>query len=114
MAQFPTNHLDFDVFIAITDADNKPLGGYQVLGQHSDGLQLDSEISANDWTVNSGAMHYKGGNIKYTMLNSPEGVWTLQLVDEARNPVAPAIEFSFDPSNPAWYFILYRLDVISQ
>jgi hypothetical protein len=106
--RFPTNHLDFDVFVAVTDDDNKPLGGYRVVGQHSSGLQSDSEVSAGDWTVNSGAMHYKAGNVKYSRLKSPGGIWTLQLVDEAGQPVAPPVEFPFDPADPAWYFLLYQ------
>lgn len=106
--RFPTNHFDFDVFVAITNNDNKPLGGYRVLGRHSSGLQWDSDVSANDWTVNSGAMHYKAGNVKYSMLKSPGGTWTLQLVDEAGQPVAPPVEFLFDLADPAWYFLLYK------
>jgi len=106
--RFPTNHFDFDVFVAITNDDNKPLGGYRLLGRHSSGLQWDSDVSANDWTVNSGAMHYKAGNVKYSMLQSPGGTWTLQLVDEAGQPVAPPVEFSFDLADPAWYFLLYK------
>jgi hypothetical protein len=74
-----TNHLNFDVFVAITDENNKPLSGYRVLGRHSSGLQADSQVSAGDWTVNSGASQYKGGNLKYEAFNSPTGVWTLQL-----------------------------------
>ncbi len=109
-AQFPTNHLNFDVYVAITDDDNRPLSGYRLLGRHSSGLQIDSQVSAGDWTVNSGAMHYKGGNMKYEAPNSPTGMWTLQLVDEANNPVAVPVEFSFDAANPTWYFLLYRLN----
>jgi hypothetical protein len=105
---FPTSHLNFDVYVAITDAHNKPLRGYRVLGQHSSGLQVESQVSANDWTVNSGAMHYKAGNIKYEVLNSPGGVWTLHLVNEAGQPVAPPLEISFDASSPTWHFVLYR------
>jgi hypothetical protein len=107
-AQFPTNHPNFDVYIAITNADNKPLSGYRVVGVHSGGLQIDSQPSAGDWTVNSGAMHYKGGNLKYEAPNSPTGTWRLQLVDEANNSAAPPFEFSFDAQNPTWYFLLYR------
>lgn len=108
-AQFPTNHLNFDVYVAITNADNGPLSGYRLLGSHSGGLQVESQVSAGDWTVNSGAKHYKAGNIKYEAPNSPTGVWTLQLVDETGAPVAPPVEFSFDAANPTWYFLWYRL-----
>ena len=87
-SQFPTSHPNFDVYVAITNADNRPISGYRVLGTHSSGLQIDSQVSAGDWTVNSGAMHYKAGNIKYEAPNSPEGLWTLQLVDEANNPAS--------------------------
>lgn len=96
------------MYIAVTGAENTPLSGYRVLGSHSSGFQLESRVSASDWTDNSGAMHYKAGNIKYEVFNSPDGVWTLQLVDEADQPVAPPLEFPFDPANPTWYFILYR------
>jgi hypothetical protein len=96
------------VYVAITNPDNRPLSGYRVLGTHSSGLQIDSPVSAGDWTANSGAMHYKAGNIKYEAPNSPAGVWTLQLVDEANNPVAPPVEFPFDPASPTWYFLLYQ------
>jgi outer membrane biosynthesis protein TonB len=106
--QFPTSHPNFDVYIAITDANNTPLSGYRVLGQHSGGLQVESQISANAWTANSGAMHYKAGNIKYEVPDSPGGVWSLQLVDEAGHQVAPSVELSFDSSDPTWYFVLYR------
>lgn len=105
---FPTSHLNFDVYVAITNSDNHPLRGYRVIGQHSDGRQVDSAISADRWTENSGAMWYKAGNIKYQVLNSPSGVWTLQLVDEAAQPVAPPVQFSFEAENPNWYFVLYR------
>ncbi len=108
-AQFPTSHLNFDIYVAITDTDNRPLSGYRLLGRHSGGLQIESQVSAGDWTVNSGAKHYKAGNIKYEAPNSPTGVWTLQLVDEAGAPVAPPVEFPFDTANPTWYFLLYRL-----
>lgn len=84
------------------------MSGYRVIGRHSSGLQIDSQVSANDWTVNSGAKHYKAGNVKYEAFNSPSGTWTLQLVDEAGQPVAPAIDFPFDTTSPSWYFIIYR------
>lgn len=106
---FPTSHPNFDVFIAVTGADNQPLAGYRVLGTHTGGLQLESAVSAGDWTENSGAMHYKAGNIKVQALNSPGGVWTLQLVDGAGTPVAPAVDLPFDESAPNWYFLLYRM-----
>jgi hypothetical protein len=107
-AQFGTTHLNFDVFIAITDADNHPLAGYRVIGGHSSGLQLESAPSAAAWTENSGAMHYKAGNIKYAVPNSPSGVWNLQLIDSDGNPVGPPVEFSFDANNPTWYFLYYE------
>jgi len=106
--KFPTSHLNFDVYIAVVDGGNNPLAGYRVLGQHSDGMQVDSEVSTDRWTENSGAKHYKAGNIKYEVLNSPGGVWVLQLVDEAGQPTAPPLEFPFDPANPTWYFVLYQ------
>jgi hypothetical protein len=107
-SQFPTSHLNFDVYVAITNPENRPLSGYRVLGTHSSGLQIDSQISASDWTVNSGAMHYKAGNIKVEAPNSPAGIWTLQLVDDSNTAVAPPVEFSFDAASPTWYFLLYR------
>jgi hypothetical protein len=108
MGQFPTSHLNFDVFIAVVDDHNKPLPDYRVIGTHSSGLHIESDISAEDWTVNSGAMHYKAGNIKYVALNSPSGLWTLQLVDAAGTPVGPPVELPFDLENPSWYFLLYE------
>jgi hypothetical protein len=105
---FPTNHLNFDIFIAVVDQKNKPLGGFRVTGTHSNGWQVESALTAGDWTENSGAMHYKGGNVKFTAPNSPTGLWTMQLVDEANTPVAPPVEFPFDENNPTWYFLLYE------
>ena len=109
-ASFPTNHFDFDVYVAITDQDNKPLSGYRVAAQHSSGQQTTTETSAGDWTVNSGAMHYKAGNLKVSVPKSDSGAWALQLLDEAGNPVAPIAEFQFDNSAPTWYFIIYKRD----
>lgn len=105
---FPTNHLDFDVYIAVTDANNTPLSGYKVVGVHSSGLRVESALSAGDWTENSGAMYYKAGNIKYQVTNSPGGVWQLQLVDQTGAAAAEPLDFSFDPANLKWYFVLYR------
>lgn len=105
---YETNHPDFDVYVAITDANNKPLSRYRVVGSHSSGLQVESQPSAGDWTVNSGARQYKGGNVKFSAPNSPTGTWNLQLVDEANQPVAPAIQFPFDAAKPTWNFVLYR------
>lgn len=109
-ASFPTNHLDFDVYVAITSQDNKPLNGYRVAAFHSNGLQITTEPSAGDWTVNSGARHYKAGNLKISVPQSESGAWTLHLLDEAGTLVAPTIEFPFDNSAPTWYFIIYRRD----
>ncbi len=106
--QFFTGKPDFDVFIGVTNGDNQPLAGYRVLTSHSAGIQMETNTSAGDWTENSGANHYKAGNIKYNFANSPDGVWTLQLIDEAGQPVAAPLEIPFDTSNPAWYFVLYR------
>ncbi len=106
--RFDTNHLNFDVYIGITDADNIPLSGYRVIGTHSSGLQIESQVSARDWTANSGAMHYKAGNIKYEAPNSPSGIWTLQLVDPDGNPAGPPVDFPFEASSPTWYFLLYQ------
>ena len=77
------------MFVAITDDDNSPLSGYRIVGTHDSGLQLESRESAGAWTENSGAMHYKAGNIKYEALNSP-------------------VEFSFDTANPTWYFLYFE------
>jgi hypothetical protein len=107
-AGFETNHLNFDVYVAVVDRNNTPLRDYRVIGTHSSGMQQESGPSAGDWTQNSGAMHYKAGNMKYEVFNSPGGVWTLQLVDPAGQPAAPPIEFPFDPSGPSWYFIVYE------
>jgi hypothetical protein len=109
-ASFPTNHLDFDVYVAVTNQDNKPLSGYRVAAQHSSGQQITTEASAGDWTVNSGAMHYKAGNLKVNVPQSTSGAWSLQLLDEAGNPAAPIVEFPFENSAPTWYFIIYRRD----
>jgi hypothetical protein len=94
--------------VAITDSKNKPLSDYRVIGTHPNGLQVESQVSAADWTVNSGAMHYKAGNIKYEAPNSPTGVWTLQLVDAQNNPVSPPVQFPFDATDPTWYFLIYE------
>jgi hypothetical protein len=107
-AQFPTNHFNFDIYIAIVNDDNRPLSDYRVIGVHSSGLQITSPISAGDWIVNSGAMHYKAGNVKYEAPNSPTGTWTLQLVDGGNTPVAPPVEFTFDTASPTWYFLIYE------
>ena len=107
-AQFPTNHPNFDVYVAIVNNDNRPLSDYRVIGTHSSGLQVESRASDGDWTVNSGANHYKGGNLKYEAPNSSTGVWKLQLVVSANTPVGPPIDFSFDAVNPTWYFIIYE------
>jgi len=105
---FPTSHLNFDVYIGVTDTDNHPLTGYRIIGTHSNGQQIESRESARDWTENSGAMWYKAGNIKYEAMSSPQGTWTLQLVDNSGQPVAPPIAFQFNPDDPTWYFLLYR------
>jgi len=106
-ASFPTSHLNFDVYVAITDKKNKPLRDYRVIGTHSSGLHYEGQGSAGDGTAISGAMHYKAGNIKVEVSNSPTGLWTLQLVDSDNQPVAPPVEFPFDTANPTWYFLLY-------
>jgi hypothetical protein len=105
--RFPTNHPDFDVYVAITDAGNHPLSGYRVVGSLSGAGQVESQASAGDWTVNSGAMQYKAGNLKFQSSDSPAGTWTLRLVDQAGSQVAPPLELSFDPAQPTWYFVLY-------
>ncbi len=107
-AKFETTHLNFDVFVAVTDAENNPLSGYRMIGTHSSGQQIESQASAGAWTENSGAMHYKAGNIKYAVPNSPGGVWTLQLVDSDGNPAAPPVQFPFDANSPTWYFLYYQ------
>lgn len=106
--EFGTNHLNFDVYVAITDKNNNPLNNYRVIGTHSGGMQVESAVSAGAWTENSGANHYKAGNIKYAIPNSPSGVWNLQLVDADNIPVAPPVELPFDANNPTWYFLLYE------
>jgi hypothetical protein len=107
-ASFPTNHLDFDVYVAITGDNNQPLNGYRVAAFHSSGLQITTEPSAGDWTVNSGARHYKAGNLKLSVPQSDSGAWSLHLLDEGGAPAAPIVEFPFDNSAPTWYFIIYR------
>ncbi len=107
-ANFPTGNPNFDAYVAVTDEGNNPLAGYRLLGRHSDGRTVDSRVSANRWTENSGAMHYKAGNIKYEAPNSATGVWTLQLVNEANQPVAPPLEIPFATQDPTWHFVLYR------
>jgi hypothetical protein len=94
--------------VAITDDNNNPLSNYRVIGTHSGGLQVESAVSAGAWTENSGANHYKAGNIKYAVPNSPSGIWKLQLVDDDNIPVAPLVELPFDSNNPTWYFLFYE------
>lgn len=105
---FPTNHENFDVFVAITNQKNRPMSGYRIIGTHDSGRQIETPASAGDWTENSGAMHYKAGNVKFRVPNSPPGQWTLQLVDEANTPVGPPVVFNFDIYDPTWYFLLYE------
>lgn len=108
--KFDTNHPNFDVYVAVVNDNNRPLGDYRVIGTHSTGLQVESPPSANDWTENSGAMHYKAGNIKFQAANSPGGVWTLQLVDAQGQPAAEPVPLDFDSAHPSWYFIIFERD----
>ena len=105
---FDTSHFNFDVYVAVVDDNNKPLPDYRIIGVHSSGMQIESRPSARDWTHNSGAMHYKAGNIKYEVMNSPTGVWTLQLVTPDGALAAPPVEYAFDSNSPSWYFLIYE------
>ncbi len=107
-AGFETNHPNFDVYVAVVDSSNKHLPDFRVIGTHSSGMQVDSRPTANDWTENSGAMHYKGGNLKYEVMNSPGGEWTLQLVGPDGAPAAPPLVFPFDLASPRWYFVIFE------
>jgi hypothetical protein len=106
---FPTGKDDFDAFIAVTDANNNPLGGYRIMGTHSNGQQLESQPSVDRWSENSGAMHYKAGNIKLHVTDSPEGEWTLTLVNAENQVAAASVNLAVDRAAPQWYFLLFRL-----
>jgi hypothetical protein len=69
---------------------------------------VDSAVSAPEWTENSGAMWYKGANLKYHVANSSSGTWTMQLVNGDNQPVAEPVVLNFDTNNLTWYFLLYR------
>jgi len=106
---FPTGKDDLDVFVAVTDADNNPLDGYRILGAHSNGQQMESQTSVARWSENSGAMHYKAGNIKLHIEHSPAGSWALTLVDQTNQVVAAPVDLASDPAAPQWHFLLFRL-----
>ena len=106
---FPTGKGDLDVFVAITDRNNNPVGDYHLLVTNASGQSLESATSVDRWSENSGANHYKAGNIKLHYENVVAGDWTLTLMDAANQVVAEPFVLAFEPAAPQWFFILFRL-----
>jgi len=97
--------------IAVTDAGGTPLGGYQLLGKHSSGIDYKSAPSSWQYDAVNGLGGYvKQGNLKFEPPGGfQDGTWTIWLVDSNGGRVSADVSLSYssDPNTWAWDFIWF-------
>ena len=103
------------VYVAITDQNNTPLGGYRVVGDSAQSpyqSHVESPPSCYNWCATSGRGGYiKAANVKFEPGPFIDGTWNIYLVDGAGQQVSPVVPltYSTDPNAWRWDFVAFRL-----
>lgn len=110
-----TTNSSIIVFVAITDQNNTPLGGYRVVGD-SPQVEFNSHVesgeSCYDWCGGTGVGGYvKVSNAKFEPGAFIDGTWNIYLVDGGGAQVSPVVplNYSTDPGAWRWDFVAFKL-----
>ncbi len=98
------------MYIAVTSANNVPIGGMKIIGDHSpSGMHVESPATCFNWCAPTApGGDAKVGNVKFEPPAYIAGTWTLKLVDGGGALAAAPVTVGVDPANPQWYFLLFR------
>ncbi len=107
---YPTSNPILVMYIALTDANNTPIGGLKVVGDHTPtGDHWVSGESCFDFCkVNGLEGTLKFGNVTFEPPRYETGVWNLYVVDGAGNQVSNVIPVTVDFNAPGWFFLMLR------
>lgn len=108
---FKTTNPILVMYVALTDANNVPVGGLKVVGDHQpSGAHVESALSCHkDFCKRNGeAGTIKQGNVAFEPPVYETGVWNLYVVDGGGAQVSPVIPVTVDFANPGWFFISLR------
>jgi hypothetical protein len=107
-----TNHPAIVVYVAITDANNVPVGGLKVVGDHSSGQHVESAQSDWRWSVVNclDCSYAKQGNLKFEPGSFIDGTWNIYLADSNGTQLSKVVPlaYSADPAQWVWDFIIFK------
>lgn len=104
----PTTNSWLVIYFALVDANNVPIGGLKVVGDHTNGIHKVSAESCYQYCESNGySGTVKQGNVKFEApLES--GTWNLYVVDGGGAQVSDVIPMTIDVNNPGWAFMILR------
>jgi hypothetical protein len=102
-----------NVYVAAVTADNVPIGGLKLVGDHvPSGAHIESGPSDWYWSVVNclDCSYIKQGNVKLELGPFVDGVWNVYLADQGGTPLSPVVPltYSADPEQWVWDFIIFR------
>ena len=108
-----TNYHVINVYVAAVTADNVPIGGLKLVGDHvPSGTHIESGPSDWHWSVVNclDCSYIKQGNVKIELGPFVDGVWNVYLADQNGTPLSPTVPltYSADPEQWVWDFIIFR------
>jgi hypothetical protein len=109
-----TTNVSVVVFVAITDQNNTPLGGYKVVGDCANApiQHVESPPSCYDWCTTTGVGGYvKAANTKFEPGPFVDGTWNIYVVDGSGRQVSAVVplNYSTDPNQWRWDFIAFKM-----
>ena len=112
MFQKTTYHV-ITVYIAAVTADNVPIGGLKVVGDHApSGEHREGPLSDWNWSVVNclDCDYVKFGNTKIELGPFVDGVWYVYLADPAGTQLSPVVPltYSSNPDQWVWDFIIFK------
>ena len=103
-----------EIFVAVTDQNNTPLGGYKVVGDAANAVtpHLESPPTCFDWckTTGRGGKYVKAANTTFEPGPFIDGAWNIYLVDGGGTQVSPVVtlNYSTDPNQWRWDFVYFK------
>lgn len=108
-----TNYHNITIYVAIVDANNVPIGGLKMVGDHvPSGMHTESPLSDWQWSAANclGCNYIKQGNLKFEPGPFIDGTWNIYLADGNGTKLSEIIPLSYS-SNPdqwVWDFLLLQ------
>jgi hypothetical protein len=102
-----TNYHVITIYVAAVDANNTPIGGLKMVGDHTpSGMHAESALSDWNWSVANclNCDYVKQGNLKFEPGPQTDGTWDIYLADANGTRLSKTIPLSYSSDPQQWVY----------